>query len=193
MKYETPFDLPLDDYEGLIERNEYWDDSGDEANWLTMDQKLIRLAGFVQKGFVQKGGNLAKVITSYAESHDEYKRKRIQFCVGSYILKLMAGDRYTINTKDVPLVDRIKCLNKDELVELLSLELMRGVVKTEKYDKDYKTHEDWEVLSNNDDYRISGENLDAIERRHWRENPDESFTTYSNRSIYWWNYGNSLW
>ena len=49
MKYETPFDLPLDDYEGLIERNEYWDDSGDEANWLTMDQKLIRLAGFVQK------------------------------------------------------------------------------------------------------------------------------------------------
>ena len=50
MKYETPFDLPLDDYEGLIERNEYWDDSGDEANWLTMDQKLIRLAGFVQKG-----------------------------------------------------------------------------------------------------------------------------------------------
>ena len=40
MKYETPFDLPLDDYEGLIERNEYWDDSGDEANWLTMDQKL---------------------------------------------------------------------------------------------------------------------------------------------------------
>ena len=44
MKYETPFDLPLDDYEGLIERNEYWDDSGDEANWLTMDQKFIRLA-----------------------------------------------------------------------------------------------------------------------------------------------------
>jgi hypothetical protein len=74
MKYETPFDLPLDDYEGLIERNEYWDDSGDEANWLTMDQKLIRLAGFVQKG-----GNLAKVITNYAEAHDEYKRKRIQF------------------------------------------------------------------------------------------------------------------
>ena len=188
MKYETPFDLPLDDYEGLIERNEYWDDSGDEANWLTMDQKLIRLAGCVHKDC-----NLAKVITSYAESHDEYKRKRIQFCVRSYILKLMAGDRYTINTKDVPLVDRIKCLNKDELVELLSLELMRGVVKTEKYDKDYKTHEDWKVLSNNDDYRISGENLDAIERRHWRENPDESFTTYSNRSIYWWNYGNSLW
>lgn len=38
MKYETPFDLPLDDYEGLIARNEYWDDSGDEANWLTMDE-----------------------------------------------------------------------------------------------------------------------------------------------------------
>ena len=188
MKYETPFDLPLNEYEGLIETNQYWDDSGDEANWLTMDQKLIRLAGFVQKG-----GDLAKVITNYAENHDEYKRKRIQFRVGSYILKLMAGDRYTINTKDVPLVDRIKCLNKEELVELLSQELTRGVVKTEKYDKDYKTHEDWEVLSNNDDLRISDENLDAIERRHWHENPDESFTTYSNRSDYWWNYGNSLW
>ena len=105
----------------------------------------------------------------------------------------MAGDRYTINTKDVPLVDRIKCLNKEELVELLSQELTHGVVKTEKYDKDYKTHEDWEVLSNNDDFRISDDNLDAIERRHWHENPDESFTTYSNRSDYWWNYGNSLW
>ena len=155
MKYETPFDLPLNEYEGLIETNQYWDDSGDEANWLTMDQKLIRLAGFVQKG-----GDLAKVITNFAETHDDYKRKRIQFCVGSYILKLMAGDKYTITTKG---------------------------------DKDYKTHEDWEVLSNNDDFRINDENLDAIERRHWRENPDESYTTYSNRSIYWWNYSNSLW
>ncbi len=188
MKYETPFDLPLDKYEGLIERSEYWDDSGDEANWLTMDQKLIRLAGFVQKG-----GNLAKVITNYAENRDDYKRKRIQFCVGAYILKLMAGDKYTITTKEVPLVDRIKCLNKDELVELLSQELNRGVIKTEKYDNNYNTHDDWEVLSNNDGYRINDENLDAIERRHWRENPEESFNTYSNRADYWWNHSESLW
>lgn len=188
MTYETPFDLPLDEYEGLIESNQYWDDSGDESNWLTMEQKLIRLAGFVQKG-----GNLAKVITNYAESHDEYKLKRIQFCVGSYILKLMAGNKYTITTKGVPLVDRIKCLNKDELVELLSQELKCGVVKTEKYDIDYNLHEDWEVLSNNDDFKINDENLDAIERRHWHDNPDESFTTYSNRSDYWWNYRKSLW
>ena len=105
----------------------------------------------------------------------------------------MAGDKYTITTEDVPLVDRIKCLNKDELVELLSQELKRGVIKTEKYDKDYNTREDWEVLSNNDDFRINDECLDAIERRHWRENPDESFDTYSNKSDYWWNHSESLW
>ena len=43
----------------------------------------------------------------------------------------MTGDKYKITTKDKPLVDRIKCLNKDELVELLSQELKRGVIKTE--------------------------------------------------------------
>jgi hypothetical protein len=188
MKYETPFDLPLDVYEGLIERNEYWDDSGDEADWLTMNQKLIRLAGFVQKG-----GDLAKVINNYTEDRAEYKRQRIQFSVVAYILKLMAGEKYSIKMKDVPLVNRIKCLNRDELVELLTEELKRGVIKTEKYDKDYKVHDDWKILSDNDDFKINDENLDAIERRHWRENPDESFTTYSNRSDYWWNYSNSLW
>ena len=35
-----------------------------------------------------------------------------------------------ITTKEVPLVDRIKCLNKDELVELLSKELKRVVLKS---------------------------------------------------------------
>jgi hypothetical protein len=188
MKYETPFDLPLEEYEGLIENGQYWDDSGDEANWLTMEQKLIRLAGFVQKG-----GDLARVINNYAEDRAEYKRQRIQFSVAAYILKLMAGDKYSIKMKDVPLVNRIRCLNRDELVELLTEELKRGVIKTEKYDKDYKVHDDWEILSDNDDFRINDEILDAIERNHWRKNPDESTTTYFYRAEHWWNHVNSLW
>ena len=33
MKYIKPFDVPLDEYEGLIARREYWDQLGTEWGW----------------------------------------------------------------------------------------------------------------------------------------------------------------
>lgn len=65
-------------------------------------------------------------------------------------------------------------LNKEELLELLQKELMRCV-----------------VLDDEGQYEVSGvdvfndKNLDAIERRHWRENTEESFTSYTNRTRFW--------
>ncbi len=184
MIYKTPFDVPLDEYKGLIARREYWDDGSDEWNWSSLDLKLVRLAGFVQQD-----GDLNKVMTEYTEDLDEYKRQRIQYCVVSFILKLMVGERLHISD-NVPLVERVKCLNKEELIELLTEELKRDVKKDEKMDDNYKTHEDWVLLSDNQ--WMSDEILDSIEHRHWRENPEESYTTYSNRAQYWWN-NRSLW
>ena len=184
MIYKTPYDVPLDEYEGLVARREYWDDGSDEWNWSSIDLKLVRLAGFVQQD-----GDLNKVMTEYTKDLDEYKRQRIQYCVVRYILKLMLGERRQLSENN-PLVERIKCLNKEELLELLTEELKRDVKKEEKMDDNYKIHEDWVLLSDNQ--WMSDEILDGIERRHWRENPEESYTTYSNRSQFWWN-NRSLW
>ena len=41
MIYKTPFDVPLDEYKGLIARREYWDDGSDEWNWSSLDLKLV--------------------------------------------------------------------------------------------------------------------------------------------------------
>ena len=122
MKCNVPFDVSLRDYEGMMNNRQYWDDLGAEWGWSTMEQKLVRLAGFVQQG-----GNLKKVINRYAKDHDKRYNSRIQYCVLCYILKLMVGDRMHWY-EDEPLVNRIKCLNKDELVRLLTDELKRDVV-----------------------------------------------------------------
>jgi hypothetical protein len=185
MKYLTPFDVPLKEYEGLIARREYWDDISEEWSWSTTEQKLVRLAGFVQQG-----GDLAKLIDKYAEGRDDDYRHRIQFCLLSYILKLMVGERMHSNS-NAPLVSRIKRLNKEELVELMTEELKRDVKKSEKMDSDFSIHEDWELLS--DKEWMSDEILDRIEYRHWHEHPEESWGTYSFREKYWWEFKKFLW
>ena len=114
----------------------------------------------------------------------------VQFCVLEYILKLMVGNRIKSYEK-VPLVDRIKRLNKDELVELLTKELKRDVVPSSEMDKNHKFHEHWRLLS--DDEWLSDEILDKIEYRHWRKHPEEPFSQYLRRSEFWWDYRHFLW
>lgn len=185
MKYNVPFDVPLHDYEGMMNNRQYWDDLGAEWSWSTMEQKLVRLAGFVKQG-----GNLKKVINRYAKEHDNRYNCRIQYVILVYILKLMVGNRMKWY-QDEPLVNRIKCLNKDELVRLLTAELKRDVVPSCRLDKDGRIHDHWELLSDRE--WMSDVNLDRIERHHWRTHPEESPTQYSNRANTWWNYTLSLW
>ena len=82
MVYLTPFNVPKEEYEGLIARREYWDDECDEWKWSSIEDKIVRLAEYVQHG-----GNLSKIINRYAKECDERYRLRIQYCVASYILK----------------------------------------------------------------------------------------------------------
>lgn len=185
MIYNAPYHVPLKEYEGMMANREYWDDLGAEWNWSSMEQKLVRLAGFVQQG-----GSLKKVLVRYTKDRDEEYTNRIQFCVLEYILKLMVGNRIQPYEK-VPLVDRIKCLNKDELVKLLTLELKRDVQPSCEMDKDHKFHEHWRLLS--DDAQQSDIYLDRIERHHWRKHPDEPASQYFRRAEIWWSYRRYLW
>lgn len=180
MIYSTPFNVAKEEYEDLIARREYWDDGGDEWNWSSIEEKIVRLAGFVQLG-----GNLKKIINRYAKERDEEYRRRIQYCVASYILKIMFGDLFVIND-DVPFVRRIKRLDKNELVKLLSSQLKSSVKKSSILDKDYHEHENWIIKYNS---KISPDNLlDKIEGKYWKE-----YTSYDSRADIWWDGRHSLW
>ncbi|MBR4392294.1 MAG: hypothetical protein IKT08_09360 [Bacteroidales bacterium] len=185
MTYNVPFKVSLRDYEGMMNSREYWDDLGAEWSWSTIEKKLVRLAGFVQQG-----GNLKKVINRYAKEHDERYNCRIQYCVLYYILKLMVGNRLQWYGSE-PLVDRIKCLNKDELIRLLTAELKRDVVQSCHIDEHNNICEHWELLS--DTEWLSDVYLDRIERHHWRTHPQESPSQYFRRAEIWWRGGRSLW
>jgi hypothetical protein len=185
MIYLTPFNVPLEEYEGLIGRREYWDNLADEWKSTSIEEKLVRLAGFVQIG-----GNLKKNINRYAKEKEEYKRQRIQHCILDYILRLMSGNRLHAS-EDIPLVNRIKRLDKNELVRLLSAELKRDVQKSVSHDKNYNLHENWQLLS--DEKWMNDDILDKIERKHWHDNPDEDFNSYLDRAKIWWNGSRSLW
>ena len=179
-----PFDIPLDDYEKYMGRREYWDDFGTEWSWSPIEQKIIRLAGFVQLG-----GNLKKVINQYAKRHDEMYRERIQFCIMYYILKLMTGDLVHIFS-DVPFVDRIKRLTKDELVKLLSDQLKTSVRRT-YYMEGYTIKEGWEIQYDNP--LTPDEVLDKIDRQHRRKYPEETNYEWWHRPEKWWSYKQYLW
>jgi len=184
MKYIKPFDVPLDEYEGLIARREYWDQLGTEWGWSSVEEKIIRLAGFVQQG-----GNLKKILNRYAKSRDEEYRREIQYCELRYVLELFK------NRKDMPMeylpVDRVKRLNKDELTKLLSDLLKKSVRKGYDLDSQYQTQENWEIKYT--EKLTPSEYMDKAEGKHWRANPDEPFDSYLNRSKIWWDGVHSLW
>ena len=170
----TPLNCPLEEYEGWIAMKEYWDDYSHEWSYSTLEEKLIRLAGFVKLG-----GDLNTVLNDYAEGRDESYRCRIQCCVFSYIERLISGDLFECGA---PIIDRIKRLDKEELVRLLTEELLRSVKEIKEYDNNYKLVSYWKIT---DEFVNNDANLDAIEREHWRKFPDESFSYYSDKSNRW--------
>ncbi len=183
--YYKPFDVPLNEYEGLVCRREYWDGLGTEWGWSSVEEKIIRLAGFVQQG-----GNLKKIINRYAKDRDETYRREIQHCILEYILVLMAGDIIEIY-RNSPFVDRIKRLDKDELVKLLSDQLKASVRERYYMDKSHTIQLGWEIRYEN---KLSpDEYMDKVDRRHSRKHPEETFYTFMNRPKQWDDPKYSLW
>ncbi len=182
-KKSKPLNCSLSEYEGWLAMREYWDDFSDEWNDSTIEEKLIHLAGFVKQG-----GDLNVVLNSYAEYRDALYRCRIQECVFGYIERLMSGDLFKFGA---PIIDRIKCLDKEELVQLLSEELKRCVVEEEEYDENFVKVSYWKIV---DKYLNKDDILDMIEREHWKKFPNESFSYYWGKSKRW-DYGieYSLW
>lgn len=182
--YYKPFDVPLKEYEGLVCHREYWDGVGTEWGWSSVEEKIIRLAGFVQQG-----GNLKKIINRYAKDRDETYRREIQYCILEYILVLMAGDSIKVY-KNSPFVDRIKCLDKEELVKLLSDQLKTSVRRI-YYMEGGGIKEGWKIRYDNP--KTPDELLDKIDRQHCRKYPDETYYEWSHRPEKWWSHKQHLW
>ena len=80
MSNASPFSCGIEDYEDMLCRKEYWDDLCSEWSWSSIDQKLIRIGGFVLAG-----GSLLRLLNRYAKAHDEMYRQRIQHCILFYL------------------------------------------------------------------------------------------------------------
>lgn len=175
MRLKTkPLICSLSEYEKWLTMREYWDDFADEWNNSTIEEKLIRLVGYVKQG-----GDLNLVLNSYAENRDLSYRYRIQHCVFAYIERLISGSHFAFGT---PIISRIKRLDKEELVKLLTEELIRSVKEIKDYDADFIPISYWDVT---DEYLNNDDILDRIEREHWRKNPDENFSYYLGKEKRW--------
>ena len=171
----SPFNFEVEEYSDYIARREYWDSFAREWRNSPMEAKLIRLGGFVLKG-----GNLNDVLERYAEGRDFTYRHQVQSCVLTYIINLMSGETLDIYTKS-PTLDRLKRLDKEELVLLLTRELKRRVRQTYAFIKgDVEKH--WEVSKED---LLNDDILSEIEEEHWRNHPEESFAWYLKRTSRW--------
>lgn len=190
MNKQKPFECDLKTYEGYIARKEYWDDLSTEWSFSTKEEKIIRLGGFVQQG-----GSLLRLLNRYAKEHDERYRERIQYCVLSYLRELITGGF----TDDYPICNRIKCLDKKELVELLKIELKSRVRKSSEIESNGEVSEIWIIDKENIDSAkpefTDSVLLDKIQIPYWRAHPEVSITSYESRIQIHWNgaYAKSLW
>lgn len=120
----------------------------------------------------------------------ETYRSRIHWVIFAYIWRMMMGKESQFENK--PTADRIKRLEMDESLRLLAEELKMCVKRTTEfvYENRYKpnstpgfkTYESWIV---SDEYKYNDTILDTIEREHWQAFPDESFSSYLNKSKRW--------
>ena len=168
--------LPLEEYEGILANREYWDDFSCEwERFSTLEQKLIRMGGFVQRG-----GDLNQVILRYAEGREYTYRVTIKSCLMRYIEHFVFKDQWFM---------RIVRLEKEEAVKLLS-ELLKASVKDScEYDRYNKKYYSVGLLETKG---VDAEAiLAAIEKEHKEAHPDETIETVRKRAKAWiWE---SLW
>ena len=136
---------------------EYWDCCGAEWNHTTIEQKIFKLAEFVQAG-----GNLYPVIYKYAKGREYTYRRAINWCILDYLNTLMV-EGYYIN---------FMLLDNKEAVKLLTELLKVGAelkFKSKRIDTRYYDYYEWELK------RVEDESiLNAIEEEHKQKYPDET-------------------
>ena len=146
---------------------EYWDNFGYEQESMTLQQKILRLGVFVNEG-----GHISEVIDQYIiGKEDWFQLKAIQWTIFRYLTYMMNAGKPLLPAEPASLVDRIKCLEKEELIELLEMELKRCVVFDSHTKKEYLI-DDFSIFRPNDT------NLYVIERLHIKNHPDETLSEY---------------
>ena len=170
--YNAPYHVPLKEYEGILANREYWDNISCEWEiYSKMEDKLVRLGIFVQRG-----GDLNRVIALYAEGREYTYRVTIQRCIERY-LEALTNER----------VDNLKIrlfkLEKEEAVKLLSEILKVSIGVDFRYDKYTSRQVSFDVL---DTRKLDAEGiLSAIEQEHRQAHPDENIEEVRKRAHTW--------
>lgn len=170
MKNKYYRNLTLEEYEGILANREYWDDISCEwERYSTMEQKLIRLGSFVQRG-----GNLNHMIVLYAEGREYTYRVTIKSCLKQFIEQFLPRDLW---------YTRIVRLEKEEVVKLLS-ELLKASVKNScEYDKYNKKYYSIGLLETKD---VDAEAiLETVEKEHKETHPSETIEMVRERAWAW--------
>ena len=170
--------VPLEEYEQILANREYWDNiSGEWEMCSTMEDKLVRLGTFVQRG-----GDLNRVIALYAEGREYTYRVTIQHCLERYLEALT-------KKRIQNLTFHLYKLEKEEAVKLLSEMLKVSIGIDFWYDKYTSRQVSFGVL---DTRKLDAEGiLSAIEQEHLQEHPDESIEEIRKRAHTW--IGDSWW
>lgn len=164
--------VPRDDYEQILANREYWDNISGEWGMLSkMEEKLIRLGIFVQRG-----GDLNRVIAFYAEGREYNYRVTIQRCIERYI-EVLTEKRIS------NLTIRLYKLEKEEAVKLLA-EMLKASVKS-VYDQDRYSKE-WHTYGSVDSKNLDGEGFfAAIEQKHQETYSGETIEEVRRRVNKW--------
>ena len=170
--------VPLEEYEQILANREYWDNiSGEWEMCSKMEDKLVRLGTFVQRG-----GDLNRVIALYAEGREYTYRVTIQHCIERYLEALT-------NKRVDNLKLRLFKLEKEEAVKLLSEMLKVSIGVDFRYDKYTSRQVSFGIL---DTRKLDAEGiLTAIEQEHRQAHPDESIEEVRKRAHTW--IGDSWW
>ena len=170
--------VPLEEFEGILANREYWDNVSYEwEKFSKMEVKLARLGTFVQRG-----GDLNRVVARYAEDREYTYRVMAQHCLERYI-EALCEKRITNITP------RLYKLEKEEAVRLLAELLKASVKRTCEYDK-YK--KEYYTLRFVETKNVDVEGiLASIEEEHRHAHPDESIEDVKKR-VYMW-IGDSWW
>ena len=170
--------VPLEEYEQILANLDYWDSiSGEWEMSSNMEDKLVRLGSFVQRG-----GDLNHVIALYAEGREYTYRVAIQHCIERYLEAL--------TKKRIPnLTLRLYKLEREEAIKLLSEMLKVSIGVDFRYDKYTSRQITFGVL---DTRNLDAEGiLTAIEQEHCQAHPDESIEEVRKRAHTW--IGDSWW
>jgi hypothetical protein len=153
--------VPLEEYEQILANRDYWDNiSGEWQMRSKMEDKLVRLGTFVQRG-----GDLNRVIVLYAEGREYTYRVTIQHCIERYLEALTKKRIQNLTL-------RLYKLEREEAVKLLSEMLKASIGVDFRYDKYTSRQISFGVL---DTRNLDAEGiLSAIEKEHQETHPNET-------------------